>query len=239
MGRRFLNLVVAASAGLAIVVALPPSAAQAHSGSSPDADLFRSRVTAIAPAVTGLVVVVGETGESVTLTNNTGAVVDVPGYSGEPYLRFDGHQVSENANSLSASLNGNQVIDSLPTQQAGATQAAPQWKVVAQGNTFSWHDHRIHWMTQQRPPQVAADPGTARRVLTWRIPLTVAQQSVEVDGELLWIGESRGSTTLTVVALVVTGLVAGGLVLARRRVRSADPMDSDPGSTAPLQGASQ
>jgi hypothetical protein len=239
MYRRLLQLMaLGALTYLTLVVAMPPLAAQAHSGSSPDAELFRSRITAITPAVSGLVVVVGETGESVTLTNSTGGVVEVPGYSGEPYLRFDGHQVSENANSLSAALNGNQVIDALPTQQAGGAQAPPVWKVVAQGNTFTWHDHRIHWMTQQRPPKVAADPGKAQRVLTWRIPVTAAGSPVVIDGELLWIGESGASTTLTVVALAVTGLVVVGLVWARRRARTTATTDDDP-DPATLQSASQ
>jgi hypothetical protein len=223
---------LAVAAGLALAGALLPAAVAAAAvpahAAGPDADSYRSQLTSITPPVRGLVVVVAGNGESITLTNDTGGVVEVPGYAGEPYLRFDRHQVEENGNSVSARLNGNSVIDALPTAAAGAAQAAPAWKVVATGNTFSWHDHRVHWMSQVRPPQVAADPGKAQKVLTWQVPMTAAGNQVVVQGDLLWLGDSGSSPVLTVVALVVTGLVVAGLLLVRRRNRAATAPDFEP-----------
>ena len=194
----------------------------------PDSDYYRSRVVSMTPAVAGLSLTVDTSGENLTLTNGTGGLVEVPGYVIEPYLRFTGTQVEQNTNSISAFLNGTLVIEGLP-QQAGAADKPPVWKVVSTTNSYSWHDHRTHWMAQQRPPTVAADPTAPHLVFAWQVPLRVAGSPVTVDGELSWIGEPAiSSQTLTVLALGVTGLLVAGVVMLRRRAVRRPALDPAP-----------
>jgi hypothetical protein len=223
--RRLRAAVAVAAAGFLVLGTAAPAAA--HSGVLPDSDYYRSRVVSVTPAVPGLTLQIDPAGESLTLTNDTGKPVEVPGYVGEPYLRFTGSGVEQNTNSISAFLNGTLVIQGLP-QQTGGTDKPPEWKVVSTTNTYTWHDHRTHWMAQQRPPVVAADPTHAHLVFPWQVPVSVDGTAVVVAGDLSWTGEPAiSSSTLTVLALTVTGVVAAGLVWLRHRNRGRRPAVPD------------
>jgi hypothetical protein len=204
----------AVRAAFCLLVALlatmwPGTAAFAHG--LPDSSYYRSAITAIQPSIPGLVLAVTKAGESLTLTNQTGKTVIVIGYAGEDYLRITPTGVDENIASLSSSLNGSLIIEGLPQKQDQQNQQRPKWRHVSDRPTFTWHDHRIHWMASQRPPVVARDPHHAHKVFTWKIPLTVNGQPVTVHGELDWKG-SPGLTTFVIVLIVVG--VASGAVMA-------------------------
>lgn len=208
---------------LVLAVGLAPTtsgSAQAHAGTLPDSAYYRSSVTSIEPAVPGLEVALDPPGESITLTNHTGRLVEVPGYSGEPYLRIDSSGVQENLTSLTSFLNGSLVIQGLPQQPSGQS-APPSWKQVARTTSYTWHDHRVHWMSQQRPPAVEADPGRAQKVFGWQVPLVVGGTAVTVNGELRWIGAPAFDTWQ--VTLLATGVFLALLVatLATIRMRRA------------------
>ena len=108
------------------------------------------------PTATVEVEVIG--GDSfVQLTATPGTEVLVEGYQQEPYLRFrtDG-VVEENQRAPTTYLNASRFGGG--DVPAGADPALPpDWKQVATGGTFAWHDHRAHWMD----PQPAGD-GRAR-----------------------------------------------------------------------------
>jgi hypothetical protein len=204
---------------LGAVLAAPP--AWAHSQTLPDAEHYSSRITSITPTVQGLQLDVVSNGESVTLTNRTGKTVTVFGYTGEDYLRITPAGVEENVNSLSSFLNGSLVIQGLPQQLASkAQQETPLWKHVSDTPSFTWHDHRIHWMAEQRPPVVAADPHDPHHVFDWSMDMTVGGDPVTVTGTLDWLG-APALSGLQIGLLVVGGvlvMVAVGLVAVRRRV---------------------
>jgi hypothetical protein len=184
----------------------PGTAAFAHG--LPDSNYYRSTITAIEPSVPGLVLAVAKAGESFTLTNHTGKTVVVIGYAGEDYLRITPAGVEENIASLSSVLNGSLIIEGLPQKQDQANQRQrPKWRHVSDQPTFTWHDHRIHWMAAQRPPVVAADPHHAHKVFAWKIPLTVNGEPVTVNGELDWKGLPGLSTF--VIVLIAAGVVSG------------------------------
>jgi len=187
----------------------PGAAAFAHG--LPDSSYYRSTITAIAPSTPGLVLAVSKAGESLTLTNHTGKTVVVIGYAGEEYLRITPTGVDENTASLSSSLNGSLIIQGLPQKQEQPNQLRPKWHHVSDKPTFTWHDHRIHWMAQQRPAVVAADPHHAHKVFDWKIPLTVNGEPVTVNGELDWKGIS-GLSTLVIVLIALA--VAAGIAMA-------------------------
>jgi len=226
---RFLLATGVASAGVALTVAAA-TPASAHSGGLPDAPYYLSTVTSISPAVQGLGVTVDPSGTSVTLVNHTGEMVQVLGYVGEPYLRISPTGVDENTHSVSAFLNGSLVIEGLPQQLASAQQP-PLWKHVANTPAFTWHDHRVHWMAEQRPPMVAADPTRPHTVFDWSMSLRVADRPVVVSGVLTWLGAPAGTGWQTTgylsLATVVVLSVMAIAVRARASRRRIDASVSD------------
>lgn len=211
--------VVAGLGALAVAVCallVPAAPAAAHAGMTPDAPFYRSVVTGIAPQVPGLVVSVERTGETVTVTNGTGRAVEVTGVSGEPFLRFGPEGVEENTASLTSRLNAVRVLGAPPAPPPSAT--AVVWKHVSDDATYTWSDHRTHWMSRQRPPRVAADPGNPHPVSTWKIRMTVDGTPVTVEGALSWAGAS--ATAGWVAPSVVGGLVLLALVAVGLAVRS-------------------
>jgi hypothetical protein len=202
----------------------PP--ALAHSRPVPDSNHYGSTITAIQPPVPGLALAVTRADGSLVLTNHTGKTVVVIGYAGEAYLRITPTGVDENVASLSSWLNGR-----LPQPPAQVNQQAPQWRHVSDQPTFTWHDYRTHWMGQQRPPVVAADPNHPHKVLDWTVPLTVAGEPVAVKGSLTWTGLTGLSTFA--IALIVAGGTAGvalavALAVAVRRERASKRFPHEP-----------
>ncbi len=223
-----------------VAATLGSTAAHAHSGGLPDAQYYLSTVVAISPPVPGLEITVERSGETVALTNLTASHVDVLGYTGEEYLRFGPAGVEENTNSISAFLNGSLVIEGLP-QQLSTPQQPPAWRHVTDASTFAWHDHRLHWMAQQRPPVVAADPAQPHKIFDWSLQLRVDGSPVVVTGVLSWVGAPAGAVRWPYFALGGTAAALAAILLAiRRRTargRAVDE-DDDPGGAPSLTGAS-
>ena len=180
----------AALAALALMIVTPAPAAQAHGGSQPipDAAFYRTDLTGVAPQPDGVTVRVDPGGEWIELTNAGPAVVIVLGYTREPYLRVSATSVEENELSETTILNQSLFTDSIPTgQDSGGV--IPTWRQIAATGTVRWHDHRIHWMGQNRPPAVKADPRHAHPVGTWTVHATIGGQPFEINGDLRWIGK--------------------------------------------------
>ena len=204
MTRRLHPLRIAAAALAVIVIHAAPAAAD-----PPRPTDYRSTVTAIEPGTSNVRAdVVGGDG-FLQITVDPGHEVVVDGYNGEPYLRFqkDG-TVERNSRSTATYLNRRRSGRvKLPPQADNA--AAPVWQKVASGGSYAWHDHRIHWMGQGRPPGIK--PGDT--VQNWTVRLAVDGRPAAVTGRLVL---EAGVSPLPWVAL---GLVAAGAValLARRR----------------------
>jgi hypothetical protein len=194
---------IAAAALAVLVLHATPAAAD-----PPRPTDYRSTVTAVEPHTGGVQAdVVG--GDGFLQMNVDGHDVVVKGYSGEPYLRFlkDG-TVQRNSRSTATYLNRSRNARvKLPPQ--ADNDAAPAWHKVGSGGRYAWHDHRIHWMGQGRPPGIK--PGDT--VQDWTVKLAVDGRPAAVTGKLVL---QAGVNPLPWVAL---GLVAAGAVvlLARRR----------------------
>lgn len=217
-------VVLLATAWTVLTAAAGAGPAAAHAAMGPDAQFYRSVVTSVSPQVPGLVVAVERTGQSVTVTNGTGKAVEVTGVTGEPFLRFGPDGVEENTSSLTSKLNAVRKLGGPLPQQTGAIQPVT-WKHVSDGQSYSWSDHRTHWMSLSRPPQVAADPRSPHPVSTWTLTLTADGTPVTVQGTLSWAGASRlaGWRAPAIVGgLVLVALVAVGLAV-RRSVRPGSP----------------
>ena len=107
---------------------------------------YRSTVTAVHPAVKGLSVTVLDYDDRLQIQNQSGRTVMVEDYKGKPYLRFgaDG-TVEVNTNSEAYYLNDDR-FGEVPVPKGLGSQ--PHWKVLSKTGRYDWHDHRIHWMSQ-------------------------------------------------------------------------------------------
>ena len=133
---------------LAIVLgpARPAAADPARPGN------VRSVITSITPPAPLTARVVG--GDSfLELSAQPGHEVMVADYDGVDYLRFapDG-TVFENRNSKATYQNRSRSgTEAVPAGLAPG--APPDWRRVARGGTYAWHDHRVHWMSPIRAPE--------------------------------------------------------------------------------------
>ena len=148
---------------LAVLLTAVP-AAYAHNA-SPD---YLTQVNAVTPATKGVTVTVINRSDRLLLHNTSNANVLIDGYKGEPYARVlaDGTVAGQHALAGLLPQRGPLRRREVPASADG--QGAPQWKVAVEApGRFEWHDHRMHWMSQEPPPQVK-DKRSGRRSSTGR-----------------------------------------------------------------------
>jgi hypothetical protein len=206
------------------VLLLVPAGAFAHAGNPS----FRSEVKQVRPSIPGLSVEVQNYDDRLVLVNATGKTVLVRGYDGEPYVRILGDKTVEvNKRSPSYYLNEDRFAQVKVPAEANE-RAAPAWDVVGKSGRYEWHDHRIHWMSKDTPPQVE-DKSKPARIFDWRVPLVVGAQRASVTGTLSWEPEDSGVPTAALIAL--GGLAAVSLLLfalsRRLRTRKLEERRSD------------
>ena len=131
-----------------------------------------------------------------------GHEVIVTDYEGFPYVRYaaDG-VVSENQQSKASYQNKTRAASS-EGPQALNPGGPPEWKQVATGGVYAWHDHRIHWMSPTRAPEQA-----------WEVDLTVDGQPMKMAGRYGPV-DAPSALPWWLVVLVVAGAVGW---FARRR----------------------
>ena len=209
--RRSTPLVLAALALL--LVAAPPAAA--HSVDGAGATNFTARLRSIDPEVPGLDIRLVEHGGRMEITNTTGEEALVLGYQDEPYLRIGPDGVFENTRSPATYLNRDvSMTAELPPQ--ADPEAEPEWARVGSGPTVRYHDHRLHWMADEDPEAVQAEPGR-RHVVTPEqtvLVLRLGDTTVEATGELVWI---PGPSSLPWLALALVLAVGTAALAVTRR----------------------
>lgn len=200
--------------GVLLVTAMVTLVATPAWADPPQPTNYRSRLLSVEPEIAGVDVEVVGGDAFVQMTVDPGLEVVVLGYGGgtsdpEPYLRFapDG-SVLVNLRSPAHYLNQDRYGSVAPPPDADPA-AAPQWQLVGQGGMFSWHDHRIHWMSPQPPSRIAEHPDRPDVVFEWSVPFLVDGRAVEARGELLWL-PSRSLLAPGVLAMAV---LAGAVLL--------------------------
>jgi hypothetical protein len=174
---------------------------------------YETAITSVEPPVAGVDVSVVGGDSFLRVDVEPGVEVVVLGYQQEPYLRIraDG-VVEENQRSPATYLNADRYGGATPPAGADAT-LEPNWRQVGTGGTWSWHDHRAHWMSPEPPPD--AHPGGAVQSNT--VPLVVDGTPVTVATTTTWLQPPSR------VPLAVGAAAGGALVLLAlvRRLRPA------------------
>ncbi len=198
-----------------------PSTAYADPAGPTD---YQTEVVAVEPPADGLEIAVIGGDAFIQFEVLSGTAVDVVGYRGEPFLRFGADGVVEvNDNAPSAYLSEDRYGETDVPDRADPA-ADPEWRQVADDGAYAWHDHRAHWMNEDRP---AAEPGD--QILEAVIPAVVDGVPTSVTVISTWVspphpfgplggalvgaiggwafGRSRGRATA--ILLAVLGIAAG------------------------------
>jgi hypothetical protein len=188
-------------------------AALAHGGGVPG---FTSTVTSTPPP--GVTVVVKDGDDRLRLENRSGSEVIVQGYDGEPYLRFARDGVYRNTRSPATYLNDDRYGQAAVPASADP-KAEPRWEKVADGDAYEWHDHRIHWMSPENPPQVRKAPDQPHHVFDWTVPASIDGKPFVLAGSLDYAPPSSGGSVIPYVAAPVAALLLALGILGWRRAR--------------------
>jgi hypothetical protein len=191
---------------------------------------YVSTVAGLQPPVLGVLVSVLGGDDRLRLANYSGKTIEVLGYEGEPFLRFGKDGVYENLRSPATYLSRERDPARAKVPASADTKAAPRWrKVAAAGESFVWHDHRIHWTGSEPPPIVRSAPNEIHRIFRWRIPARADGENFVVAGFLGYAPTSQVETddrmSVWLVAAVIgtTLLAAVALGAGARRVRRQAP----------------
>ena len=190
---------------LCALVAVP--AAGAHLGGPKG---FKSTVTSLTPPETGIKAIMLGGDDRMVLHNDTGKVLVIKGYSGEPYLRFSPDAVYMNDNSPAVYLNSARYANVQVPPNATA-KAKPQWEKILPGHAFTWHDHRVHWMSPILPPAVQKAPKATHHIFNWTIPATLDGKPLTIHGSLSYVPPpSSSSPRWWLLAVLLTLALVGG-----------------------------
>lgn len=194
------------AAACAVWIAATPTAAHAD---PPGPTNFRTTIVAIEPAAPEIDVSIIGGDSFVELRVVAGATVAVPGYRGEPFLRFSRTgAVTENRASVTYHASRNRYGAEVP---AGVTEAtSPEWHQVATNGAHAWHDHRAHWMHAFDPP--GRSPGDV--ILEATIPLVVNGRETLVTMASTWQPAPSVDAAWWGAG---AGLAAAGAIVACRR----------------------
>jgi hypothetical protein len=137
---------------------------------------FRTRVVSISPATDAIDVSIEGGDAFVRIVVSEGHQVTVLGYADEPYLRIvaDG-AVEENRLSSATYYNADRYGAEIP--EFVDDGADPEWREIATGGSWAWHDHRAHWMGSE--PPIGLQPGES--LPSQLIPLIVDGERVEIE----------------------------------------------------------
>ncbi len=199
-------LAVLGGLGLAVTVASPASA------DPPGPTDYLSVVVSVEPPTPTIAVDIIGGDSFFELKVQPAVEAMVIGYQGEDYLWFkpDG-EVFENRNSPAAYINASR-YGGQDVPATAAADADPDWKQVASGGYWVWHDHRAHWMQSARP--FGLSPGD--QILEAVIPIVVDGTTVEVTVASTWQPEPS-PIPMWLGVLVGVGVAVGAWMLRRSR----------------------
>lgn len=153
----------------------------------------------------------------VRLTVEPEVTVEVLGYEGEQYIRFDPDgTVYVNLRSPSKYLNDDRYANvDLPPEADAA--AVPRWELVSTDGVYSWHDHRTHWMSPIPPAVVDEGDGAQTvQIFDWTLPVQTNGEDGEIAGTLTWIPSTTALPWFALSAATLVAVAAGSMRLGAR-----------------------
>jgi hypothetical protein len=195
---------------------LPAGEGQAHRASHQ----FESVLEGISPEAlaAGIETEMLDSDSQVRLENESGEVVVVDGYEGEPYARLDPDgAVFLNTRSPAYYLNRDRYART-PVDPSTDPAARPKWIQTADGGELVFYDRRSHYISRGAPPGLA-DPDNRELIRRFTIPLRIDGRSAALDGSLYWIGRNQFPMGIAAGLLVATFLCAGFAYFAIGRMR--------------------
>lgn len=206
----------------AFALLVPATAASAHGG-NPN---YRSVINGVTPKMPEVSFQVLDYDSYMQLLDQHGHEVTIYGYEEEPYARIlRNGTVQVNQRSPATYLNDNRFAEVTVPPIANA-KAPPLWKTVDESGTFIWHDHRMHYMSPDTPPQVT-DKGKKTKIFNYAIPVSVDGKKGDINGTLFWVGSAKASKLPFILIGIVIVLGGGALVLFVRRRRGDEGDDDD------------
>jgi hypothetical protein len=208
---------------LTVLIAVAAAPLAAANGQGPDSG-YRSEITSIQPQLPGVRIEILEAQDGIRVVNEGSETVIVLGYEGEPYLRITPDAAYHNVRSPSTYMNEDFYGHVTMPDHADA-DAEPEWEEIDDDPQAEWHDHRVHWMSPQPPPEIAAAPDVPRHISDWEVTMLVGDETVVVAGTLDY--EPPDESGFPPLLLVPLGLLAAGGVAAwwfrRRGSRAEQP----------------
>lgn len=178
---------------------------------------YESKVLDVKPKVAGFNAKIEEGGGDLIVKNTSTRRVIVEGYEGEPFARMepDG-RVYLNLRSPAYYLNED-IYGRVEVPERADPEADPEWKLVASDGTLVGHDHRVHWMSPEPPPNVKGVNGR-KKIFDWKVPVRVGDQRGSISGTLWWVGEPTAPKLASYVVFGTSALIIliCAIVLYRR-----------------------
>jgi hypothetical protein len=196
-------LVVAALAGLAVLGTAAPAAADPAKPGE-----YTSTITGVAPPLehARVEIIGGDSFLQVSVDRGHEVVVYAQGAPdvdhGEAFLRIraDG-TIDQNQQSPYTYAIQTRYGSSSLAPVGLNPNGPPDWKQVATGGVFTWHDHRIHWMSPTKKPGI--QPGDI--VQTWAVTIDVDGVPHTVSG-VVRLAHPISSWPWFVAAVAVAGI---------------------------------
>jgi hypothetical protein len=211
---------------LSCLAVLTPSPARSHGRTGLQRG-YVSTVSALDPNILGVDARVLGGDDRLWLANYSGKTIVILGYEHEPYLRFGEDGVYANIHAPDVQLNRSRFPGGLNPGSSDPT-APPSWERVADGTSYAWHDHRIHWASSRPPEPVRKHPDQVHLVFNWRVPARADGRPFAITGFLGYVpprgARSSDETDWLLPAVAAStgaaALVAVGLGVRRRRRRT-------------------
>lgn len=146
-----------------------------------------------------------------------GKTVIVNGYEREPYVKFQNGTIYVNRRSPTAYVN-----DERAAPADASARSTPDWVARGSGLTYTWHDHRTHWMAADPPAAVESEPKKHHHVSDWKVYGTVDGEPFVVDGSLDWnpTKSGPGYEWLSFLAFAGAAVYVAFVLIVKRRSRT-------------------
>lgn len=138
---------------VAAIAFVMPESAHAHGIGGLEPSETTTKVVSVTPQSNDFTIEAIENGERVRLTRTADKTIYVLGVDGELYIQISTQGAFVNKKSATRLINQSTTTNKSVNQQTREYKATsadpnepPAWEKVSDSNTYSWHDHRTHYM---------------------------------------------------------------------------------------------